>query len=91
MSVDVVRAAVSGPSGVPQTESATWQRVLSQDLIQVCDLAGLLGEVDGSIRHDGDPRGVVPPILQPPQTLHYHIYGGLRPDIANNSAHRQQG
>ena len=43
MGVDVGRGAVGGPPGVPDAEAGARQRLLGQQLLQVPELAGLLG------------------------------------------------
>ena len=52
MGVDVVGAAVGGPPGVPDTEAARGQLFLSQQLLQIAELAGLLGDVQRLVGHD---------------------------------------
>ena len=53
--VDVVRASVCCPSGVTDTEAASWQLLLSQQLLQIAELAGFLGDVQRFIGDNCNP------------------------------------
>ena len=50
--VDVVWGAVGGPPGVPDTEAARGQMFLSQQLLQIAELARLLGDMQRLPGHD---------------------------------------
>ena len=54
MGVDVVRAAVGCPTGMPNTEAALGQLFLSQQLLQIAELASFLGDMQRLIGHDGN-------------------------------------
>ena len=56
MGVDVVGRAVGGPAGVPDAEPVPGQRLLGQQLLQVGELAGLLGHVQLAVGHDAPRR-----------------------------------
>jgi hypothetical protein len=56
VSVDVVGAAVGCPPGVPDTHAARGQLFISQQLLQIAELAGLLGDVQRPIDHNCHAR-----------------------------------
>ncbi len=59
--VDVVRRTVGGPAGVPDAQPRTRQRRLDELLLEVAELAGLLGQMHPGLRRGrpilGAPRG----------------------------------
>ena len=89
--VDVGRAAVGGPAGVPDPEAVGGQRVRRQLRVEVGDLARLLRHVQAAALDDGDAGGVVPAVLQAPQALDHDPERRPRTDVADDSAHAPEG
>ena len=87
--VDVVRAAMGRPSGVPDAKSAARQRFLGQYLLEIAELAGLLRDVQPFVGHNGNACRVVAAVFQTPQTLDHDIQRRLPPDVPDDSAHRR--
>jgi hypothetical protein len=85
--VAVGRTTVGRPPGVPDADGGRRQRVLGQHLLQVRQLAGLLGRAQRPVGDDGDPSGVVAPVLEPAQAFDDHVPGVLRTDISHDAAH----
>src|SRR5207342_1134953 len=71
--VDVVRAAMSRPSGVSDAKSAARQRFLGQYLLEVAELAGFLRDVQLFASHNCNACRVVAAIFQTPQTLDHDV------------------
>ncbi len=89
--VAVGRSAVRRPAGVPDAERALRKRPVGQHLLQVGQLAGLLG---GAQRRrvavpgpDGDAGRVVPAVLQPPKSVEDDGQGVLRAHVPHDAAH----
>src|SRR5262249_9160457 len=86
MGVAVVRRAVGGPPGVPDTGRAG-NRQPGQLLVQVLDPPGLLGRLQ-LFPDDGHAGRVVAAVLQPAQSLDDDVECLARADITYDPAHR---
>jgi hypothetical protein len=85
--VDVVGRAVGGPAGVAEAHAVARHRVVAQGLLEVGQLARLLGQVQPPVGHHGHTGGVVAAVLQAPEAVHDHLHGGLRTYVADDSTH----
>lgn len=86
--VGVRGTAVGGPAGARGRRGRP-QRALVQQLLQVGELAGLLGRGQAAVGEDGDTRRVVAPVLEPLQTRDDNVEGGLAAHVTNDSAHEE--
>ena len=90
--VDVGRAAVGGPAGVPDPGGGGRHRVGGQQR-----LAGSRACRPSCARRgapsadDGDPGGVVPAVLQALQARHDDVHGLPMTDVPHDSAHGPKG
>ena len=85
MRVAVARLAVRGPAGVGDAGRAG--QPLGQARREPAHLALGLVRAQGAVLDDGDPRGVIAPVLQPGQSFDEHRDGVLAPHIADDPAH----
>ncbi len=89
--VDVGRAAVGGPPGVPDPGRGRRHGIGGEQGPQVLQLARLLADLQVAVGHDRDPGGVVPPVLQPLQAGNHHVDGRSVPRVPHDSAHGPKG
>ena len=87
MGVVVGGAAVRGPAGVADAQTARRQRVGTDGRVEVDDLARLLTHLDGAVGHDRDAGGVVPAVLHAAQALDHHPARLAGTDVTDDSAH----
>src|SRR5919205_62683 len=88
--VAVGRPAVGRPARVPDADRRLGQGLVGEDLLQVGQLAGLLRRRLPTVSEDGDARRVVPPVLQPAQTLQDDVQGVLQADVSHDAAHSHE-
>src|SRR3954452_10503467 len=95
MGVAVGRAAVRGPAGVPDAEGRLRQGALGEDLLEICQLPGLLRRGQLTVPRTADPdrdaRRVVAAVLQPAQALQDDVQGVLRADVTHDATHFTEG
>ena len=89
--VAVVGRAVGGPAGVADAGGGGRQRAVGQRALEVGQLAGALRRRQLAVGQQGDARGVVAAVLQPPQALDDHVEGRLVADVTHDAAHGCQG
>src|SRR3954453_14223772 len=95
MGVAVGRAAVRGPAGMPDAEGRLRQGALGEHLLEICQLPGLLGRGQLTVRRTADPdrdaRRVVAAGLPPAQALQDDGQGVLRADVTHDATHFTEG
>ena len=92
--VAVGGAPVGGPAGVAQAGAAGQRRRrhFGQRRLQVGQPAGATADGEFAVAVDqGDSRRVITAVLHPAQRVHDDLAGSALPDIADNSAHSEQG
>ena len=85
--VAVGRRAVGRPAGVADAGGHLRQRGVGDGLLEVGQLAGALVGHDRAAVDEGDPRGVVAPVLQAPEALDHDAFGRLGTYVPDDSAH----
>ena len=85
--VTVAGLAVRGPTCVPDTQSGSLQRILTEQALQVGEFACLLSDMKTAVGHNGNTSGVIAAVLQPAQALDDHLECLLLADIAHDPAH----
>jgi hypothetical protein len=87
MRVALGRLAVGRPARVANADVAA-ERPVAQDLLEVAQLAHGPAHLDGRAAYDGDPGGVVAPVLQPLQAVEQHVHRvRFVPDESDDSTH----
>ncbi len=92
--VAVIRRAVGGPAGMPHAGAArerAGRQFAGNELVEVLDAAGLLGDLQLTVADDRDAGGVVAAVFQASQALDDHIQGGAGSDVSDDAAHGFQG
>ncbi len=87
-------AAVGRPAGVAQAGAAgpRIRRHLGHGALEVGQPAGATSDSKFAVTVDqGESRRVVAAVLHPAQRVHDDLAGGAPPDVADNSAHSDQG
>src|SRR5512142_546569 len=83
--VGLIRLAMRRPPGVPDADGGP--DPLADLVPQVLDPPGGLGDLELAPVHDRQARGVIPPVLQPAQSLDQYGHGLPAADVAHDSAH----
>ena len=78
-------ATVGGPAGVGDADAALG--CLVDGALQLGDAPHALARPDLALLQEGDTRGVIAAVLQPPEALHEPIQSGLLPDVPHDSTH----
>ena len=88
MRVLIVGSTVSGPAGVADSSRAIRDRteleIVDEDLQLARPLAGV--QISGCV-DNGDPRGVVTPVLEPTKAPEKNFDASVCSDVAHDSAH----
>ena len=85
--VEVARRAVGRPAGVPHADGALDGAAVEQ-LGQFVDLALLLADLERAVQ-DGDARGVVAAVFEPPKAADEEVAGLTRTDVTDDATHRR--
>src|SRR5664280_1637145 len=87
MGIEVAGAAVCRPACMRQA-NASAGRLIAERALEICYLAGpLLDEEVALVSHQGDPGGVVTPVLEAPEPVHQNWSGLSRSGVSDDAAH----
>ena len=76
------------PPGMADARRRLRKGVRTEEALQIGELAGLLADLQVITADDGDPRGVVPAVLEPAQARNHDLQGLLLPHITHDPAHK---
>jgi hypothetical protein len=63
------------------------ERVAGQHFFQTRELAGASPQLDRAVAHDGDARRVIPPVLEPAESVDQNWKDLLVADVSDDPAH----